>query len=335
MHILSKYSIFNMGQKVNPLSLRFPSAIKNYTDCWYSDRYYTQIFLQKLKMNDYFQGILKQKDMPEGQISLMASSNSHRYLISFLNLADSRSYKLSRYRLKPNRQKKTHSLVGPTNEFGAGDSRLFQKQFDCLLPQNIKYERLLPKETLLRNQPFSLSVALRNACLAGFQDSKVAQLLPYYASKLQIKSNEPLSGQKYKKTSGISNSLAEVSTTYQQSPGSVSLWSSNWESHHADFLAQEITEALVRRVSFRTIKMQILKEIEENYKNQWGAVRGLRVTCSGRGGSRSKKAQRAQTLRFHWGQTSLHTFSEKIGFSRRTALTSFGKTGVKVWICFK
>ena len=53
-----------MGQKVNPLSLRFPSAIKNYTDCWYSDRYYTQIFLQKLKMNDYFQGILKQKDTP-------------------------------------------------------------------------------------------------------------------------------------------------------------------------------------------------------------------------------------------------------------------------------
>ena len=324
-----------MGQKVNPLSLRFPSAIKNYTDCWYSDRYYTHIFLQNLKMNDYFQGVLKQKDMPEGQVSLMASSNSHRYLISFLNPNDSRSYKLSRYRLKPSRQKKTYPLVEPIKGFKIKDNLLFQKQFDCLLHQNVKQAGLLSMEVLLNSQAFSLPVALRNACLAGLQDSKIAQLLPYYTSKLQIRPNKLLDSQKYKKTSGISNSLSEVATTYQQSPGSVSLWSSNWESQHADFLAQEITEALVRRVSFRAIKMQILREIEENYKNQWGAVRGLRITCSGRGGSRSKKAQRAQTLRFHWGQTSLHTFSEKIGFSRRTALTSFGKTGVKVWICYK
>lgn len=324
-----------MGQKVNPLSLRFPSAIKNYTDCWYSDRYYTHIFLQKLKMNDYFQGILKQKDMPEGQVSLMASSNSHRYLVSFLDPTDSRAYKLSRYRLKPSRQKRTYPLLDSAKSFVVKDKQAFKKQFNCLLSDNLKQEKLLPKETLLRNQPFSLSVALRNACLAGLQDSKVAQFLPHYIPKLQVNATELTGGQKYKRTSGISNALAEVATSYQQSPGSVSLWSSNWESQHADFLAQEITEALIRRVSFRTIKMQILKEIEENYKKQWGAVKGLRVTCAGRGGSRSKKAQRAQTLRFHWGQTSLHTFSEKIGFSKRSALTSFGKTGVKVWICYK
>ena len=324
-----------MGQKVNPLSLRFPSAIKSYTDCWYSDRYYTHIFLQKLKMNDYFQGILKQKDMPEGQISLMASSNSQRYLISFLNPTDSRTHKLTRYRLKANRQKKAYPLIDSNKTFEVKDKQLFQKQFDQLLSYNFKQDNVIPKEDLLDNQSFSLSVALRNACLAGLQDSKVAKVLPYYSSKLQANSSESVKDQKYKKTSGISNSLAKVTTTYQQSPGSVSLWLSNWESQHADFLAQEITEALVRRVPFRTIKMQILKEIEENYKRQWGAVRGLRVTCSGRGGSRSKKAQRAQTLRFHWGQTSLHTFSEKIGFSKRSALTSFGKTGVKVWICYK
>lgn len=324
-----------MGQKVNPLSLRFPSVIKNYTDCWYSDRYYTHIFLQKLKMNNYFQGILKQKDMPEGQISLMASSNSRRYLVSFLDPTDSRTYKLSRYRLKSTRQKRTHTLVDSAKDFEISNNDSFKKQFNYLISNNLNKEKLINKETLLNNQPFPLSIALRNACLAGLQDSKIAQLLPHYIPKLQVNSPELSRSQTYKKSSGISNSLAEVSATYQQSPGSVSLWSSNWESHHADFLAQEITEALVRRVPFRTIKMQILKEIEENYKKQWGAVKGLRITCSGRGGSRSKKSQRAQTLRFHWGQTSLHTFSEKIGFSKRSALTSFGKTGVKVWICYK
>lgn len=324
-----------MGQKVNPLSLRFPSAIKNYSDCWYSDRYYTHIFLQKLKMNDYFQGVLKQKDMPEGQISLMASANSHRYLISFLNPSDSRTHKLSRYRLKPNRQKKVYPLIDATKNVKAKDSESFQKQFDQLLTQESTHNGVISQKVLLKNRSFSLPLAIRNACLAGLEDTKVARVLPHYVPKLQVNSTGSSSNKRYKKLSGVSNALTKVTTTYQQSPASVSLWSSNWESQHADFLAQEIAEALVRRVPFRTIKMQILKEIEDNYKKQWGAVRGLRVTCSGRGGSRSKKAQRAQTLRFHWGQTSLHTFSEKIGFAKRSALTSFGKTGVKVWICYK
>jgi len=324
-----------MGQKVNPLSLRFPSSIKNYTDCWYSDRYYTQIFLQKLKMNDYFQGVLKQKDMPEGQVSLMASANSHRYLISFLNPRDSRAYKMSRYRLKINRQKKTYPLINFIKNSKNSNNLLFQKQFDQLLLDSLGQKSAISQQNLLEKQVFSLSLALKNACLAGLQNSQAVEVLPHYILKLQQNVSQTSSGPRYKKVSGISNALTKVTSVYHQSPSSISLWSSKWESQHADFLAQEITEALVRRVPFRTIKMQILKEIEDNYKKQWGAVRGLRVTCSGRGGSRSKKAQRAQTLRFHWGQTSLHTFSEKIGFARRSALTSFGKTGVKVWVCYK
>lgn len=57
--------------------------------------------------------------------------------------------------------------------------------------------------------------------------------------------------------------------------------------------------------------------------------------CSGRGGRKSKKAQRAQSLGFHWGQTSLHVFSEKVGFAKHAAPTSFGKVGIKVWIYYK
>ena len=85
----------------------------------------------------------------------------------------------------------------------------------------------------------------------------------------------------------------------------------------------------------RKTKENLLKELEENYKNQWASVRGLRVMCAGRGSRKSKKAQRAQTLGFHWGQTSLHVFSEKVGFAKRASFTSFGKVGIKVWICYK
>jgi len=35
-----------------------------------------------------------------------------------------------------------------------------------------------------------------------------------------------------------------------------------------------------------------------------------------------------------WGQTPLHTFSQKVDYSATTANTSFGKIGVKVWISY-
>ena len=54
-------------------------------------------------------------------------------------------------------------------------------------------------------------------------------------------------------------------------------------------------------------------------------------TCWGK----IKKAQRAKMDSLKYGQTSLHIFSSKIDFAIRTASTSLGSTGVKVWICYK
>jgi hypothetical protein len=128
------------------------------------------------------------------------------------------------------------------------ENKLFQSQFDkvlfCDASQREEQHCVISQNDLLKNQSFSLSLALRNACLAGLEDSKIATMLPYYIPKLRVNSSELFSNQKYKKLSGISNALTKITNTYQQSPGSVSLWSSNWESQHADFLAQEIAEAL-------------------------------------------------------------------------------------------
>jgi len=86
------------------------------------------------------------------------------------------------------------------------------------------------------------------------------------------------------------------SSKYNNVLSNVHVWSSGWESHHADFIAQEIAHALVRRVPFRSIKLQITQELEENTNKAWGSVRGIRVTCSGRGNRKSKKAQRPLTF---------------------------------------
>ena len=97
----------------------------------------------------------------------------------------------------------------------------------------------------------------------------------------------------------------------------------------AHFLSEEIAYYLERRVPFRRIKQLLLRELKTHY------IEGIRVSCAGRMGGRSKKAQRARRERFQWGQTSCHVFSSKLSFASRSALTPFGKVGIKVWVCYR
>ena len=101
------------------------------------------------------------------------------------------------------------------------------------------------------------------------------------------------------------------------------------ERQSALFLAHEVVYLLEKRIPFRKIKDQISKELRSSK-----IVKGIRITCSGRVGGKSKKAQKAKMETFKQGQTSLHVFSSKIDFAQKSALTNFGLVGVKVWICF-
>lgn len=102
------------------------------------------------------------------------------------------------------------------------------------------------------------------------------------------------------------------------------------DSQSALFLANEIVFYLEQRVAFRRIKTRLFKEIA---KKHW--IKGIRISCSGRLGGRSKKAQRSKTECVKLGQTSLHVFSSKMDFAYKSALTPFGLVGVKVWISYK
>jgi ribosomal protein S3 len=97
----------------------------------------------------------------------------------------------------------------------------------------------------------------------------------------------------------------------------------------AGFVADEIVALLQQRVPFRRLKYRLVREC-----TQHPSIAGIRVQCAGRVGGKSKKAQRAKVESVTWGQTSLHVFSSRIDFAARTAHTSLGSTGVKVWICY-
>ena len=101
------------------------------------------------------------------------------------------------------------------------------------------------------------------------------------------------------------------------------------EWQHAGYLADELVYYLEKRIPFRRIKTRFLKQLAHVE-----TIQGLRIVCSGRMGGKSKKAQRAKVESMNYGETSRHVFSSQIDFAARTAFTSFGSVGVKVWICY-
>lgn len=303
-----------MAQKVNPISLRCPTTNKTYTDCWYSDMFYTSLQLKKMKLENHVQGMLKQKGLPEGQISLAGCSKSHRYLICTLDPQESRMHKSLRYRVRPYKNEKHQKVLNNTQS-------MYKDMAQDLILQRTSVVPTLP--TMVHQKTKAVHHALAATLLNTPENSACMSLTSTYTHALSPKTV---------KHSPILNFFG---SKYQQVGTGVNVWTSAWESHHADFIAQEVAYALARRVPFRSIKLQIIQELESNTNKSWGSVLGIRVTCAGRGNRKSKKAQRAQTVRFQWGQTSLHVFSEKVGFASRSALTSFGKIGVKVWVCYK
>jgi len=303
-----------MAQKVNPISLRCPSTHKTYTDCWYSDTFYTTLQLKKMKLESHVQGMLKQKGLPEGQISLAGSSKSHRYLVCTLDPQESRMHKSLRYRVRPYKNEKRQKVLQSVQNASTNMTQDLVTQKTSVLPT-------LP--TMMQQKSKAVNHALTAILMNNTIQNACSSLTSAYMRGIKPKGS---------KQSPILNFFG---SKYQQVTSGVNVWTSAWESHHADFIAQEVAYALTRRVPFRSIKLQLIQELESNTNKAWGSVLGIRVTCAGRGNRKSKKAQRAQTVRFQWGQTSLHVFSEKVGFSSRPALTSFGKIGVKVWVCYK
>lgn len=101
-----------------------------------------------------------------------------------------------------------------------------------------------------------------------------------------------------------------------------------WQS--ANFLADEIVYFLERRVSFSRLRNRISRQA-----SMQPFIRGIRITCSGRVGGKSKKAQRATQECIKYGSTGGHVFENRIDFASTSAHTPFGLLGIKVWICFK
>jgi small subunit ribosomal protein S3 len=91
----------------------------------------------------------------------------------------------------------------------------------------------------------------------------------------------------------------------------------------AQLVAEGVARQLEARISFRrATKMAIASTM------RMGAE-GIKVMTSGRLGG----AEMARTEQYKEGRIPLHTFRADIDFAIAEAQTSYGKIGVKVWIC--
>ena len=91
----------------------------------------------------------------------------------------------------------------------------------------------------------------------------------------------------------------------------------------AVLVAKNIAEQLVKRGSFKkAMKRAAISAMKSGAK-------GIKVCCSGR-------LNGAEIAREEWtrvGSIPLHTFRSDVDYGFAEALTTYGKIGVKVWIC--
>src|SRR6185503_10844720 len=91
----------------------------------------------------------------------------------------------------------------------------------------------------------------------------------------------------------------------------------------ARLVAEMVAQQLEARISFRRAMKTALASTM-----RMGAE-GIKLMCAGRLGG----AEMARTEQYREGRIPLHTFRADIDFAIAEALTTYGKIGVKVWIC--
>ncbi|MBI2677078.1 MAG: 30S ribosomal protein S3 [Candidatus Yanofskybacteria bacterium] len=92
----------------------------------------------------------------------------------------------------------------------------------------------------------------------------------------------------------------------------------------AAIMAESIVEQIEKRMPFRRILKQTLAKIIANKKD----VKGAKIEVAGR----LNGAEIARTEHLEEGNLPLQTLRAEIDYAKRTAHTTYGTIGVKVWI---
>ncbi len=90
----------------------------------------------------------------------------------------------------------------------------------------------------------------------------------------------------------------------------------------AQLVADSVAHQLTQRISFRRAMKRAVQSAMR------AGAEGIRIQCGGRLGG----AEIARTEGYHEGRVPLHTMRADIDYAQKTANTTFGTIGVKVWV---
>ena len=90
----------------------------------------------------------------------------------------------------------------------------------------------------------------------------------------------------------------------------------------AQLVADSVAHQLTQRISFRRAMKRAVQAAMRS------GAEGIRIQCGGRLGG----AEIARTEGYHEGRVPLHTIRADIDYAQKTATTTFGTIGVKVWV---
>ncbi len=90
----------------------------------------------------------------------------------------------------------------------------------------------------------------------------------------------------------------------------------------AQLVADSVAHQLTQRISFRRAMKRAVQAAMRS------GAEGIRIQCGGR----LAGAEIARTEGYHEGRVPLHTIRADIDYAQKTATTTFGTIGVKVWV---
>jgi small subunit ribosomal protein S3 len=91
----------------------------------------------------------------------------------------------------------------------------------------------------------------------------------------------------------------------------------------ATLVAQKIAEQIEKRANYKSAMKRAIESARKS------GAKGIKIRCSGRlGGAEIAREEWAR-----WGALPLHTLRADIDYASAQAMTTYGVTGVKVWIC--
>ena len=140
--------------------------------------------------------------------------------------------------------------------------------------------------------------------------------------KVNIYTSRPgiVIGKKGAGAEALKNELSKVCK--YETPPVLNVYEVKKPDTDASLVADSVAQQLERRVSFRrAMKKAIANAMKAGAK-------GIKVQCSGRLGG----ADMSRVERYKEGRVPLHTLRADIDYGTASAKTTYGITGVKVWI---